>query len=125
MSLLHANVGVALVYISRNWKARYLYCAVQRGAGKGVGVLGVEDALHDIVRVPLKDLRACPPLPQAAHCLSDGWLRGNQAGTCTVCADHDRYRRIRLAFSQSHSLISMSSDDERMYGSTGCTAIDL
>lgn len=32
---------------------------------------------------------------------------------------------VPLTFSQSHSLISMSSEDERMYGSTGCTAIDL
>lgn len=39
---------------------------VQRAGGKGVGVLGVEDDLHDVVRVALKDMRALPvglPVP--------------------------------------------------------------
>ena len=40
---------------------------VERGTGEGVGVLGVEDHLHDVVGVPLKHLGAGPallPVPQ-------------------------------------------------------------
>ena len=40
----------------------HLDCPVKRCTGKGVGVFGIEDNLHDVVRVPLKDLSACPSL---------------------------------------------------------------
>ena len=45
----------------------YLNGPVQRGAGKLVVVFGVDDDLHDVVRVALKHLAARPllvPVPQ-------------------------------------------------------------
>ena len=45
----------------------YLNSSVERGAGKLVVVFRVDDYLHDIVRVSLKHLSACPfsvPVPQ-------------------------------------------------------------
>ena len=40
----------------------HLDSPVQRRTGKGIGVLRVEDHLHDIVGVTLKHLRASPTL---------------------------------------------------------------
>ena len=40
----------------------HLDSPVQRRTGKGIGVLRVEDHLHDIVGVTLKHLRAGPAL---------------------------------------------------------------
>ena len=40
----------------------YLDCPVQGSTCKGVGVLGIEHHLHDIVGMPLEHLGACPIL---------------------------------------------------------------
>lgn len=71
-------VGTQLPYLFRGNKikapknlvgilSKYLDSSVQGSTGKGVVVLWVDDNLHDIVSVALKDLLACPvliPVPQ-------------------------------------------------------------
>lgn len=45
----------------------YLDGPVKRCTGKGVGVFGVEDNLHDIVGVPFEHLGAGPALHETAQ----------------------------------------------------------